>query len=598
MSLRGSLWAMFFFGLVINIHNHGGGLKIDFSHEGIFYVFTSLLAVLCFAIFLEVSLKGQVQRTVSTLAAFIFGIAFYFCKRTAFPFSYSLFHNNSAWIFHLDGIKLFYQIAHATFFASDFFWTLLFSILIWLSSKKRPPQAPTRQTKIILMAVTTSVIFIVSFLQPYSYDPLTNFIRSVKTHHFPSKNVVSSEAEFLAELPRIEIASKFKAATKPHVFVVLVESLNSRFINKTTPEGVIYTPFLNELTKKYLYFPNYFSNSIQTAKGHFAAICGQVPMLRSVEFKTKSCFERQCLPSLMQEAGYRTFFIQADPNFNTEGERNFLRDHGIQDFAEVVKPCEQEKDRCYGIGIRDDIFFNRAINYLTNNWDSKTPLFAVLATVSSHMPFNSQEEAEREIFKKPKNLKEHYLNMLRMTDTSLKVFFDSFFKSALSKNAILIITGDHGFPTGEHGSFHNENYAFTENFGVPLLMIDTRGDLKEKFSHLQNMAFSHLNLGPTIADLAGLDVRTDFIAPSIFDDHSGQSHIPFVQPYSGGFQGVLRWPFHYIFEEHKEKEYLFNLEIDPEENNPLNIADYHKQIRQLRNEAGQIYVQQKIFQCQ
>lgn len=597
MIFRWGLWATFFLGLITNIHRHGGGLKIDVSPQGIFFVFTSLLAVISFVIFIEVACQGRLQRAVSAVAALLFGLAFYYCKRTAFPFSYSLLYNNLSWVLHPEGIKVFFQVAHSTFFASDFFWSFLFSILVWLSFKKRLYDPPKLFNRMTLMTVTLVVIFFVSFIQPYSYDPLTNFLRSVKTFYQPSQNVVSSEAEFRAELPKIQIHSNFKTSTPPHVFVILVESFNSRFINESTPEGVPFTPFFNELTKKHLYFPHYFSNSIQTAKGHFAALCGQVPMLRSVEFKAKSCFDRKCAPDIMQEAGYQTVFIQADPNFDTDGEKDFLLNHGVQDFAEVVRPCKTEKDRCYGIGIRDDLFLGRALNYLTAKWDSKTPLFAILATVSSHMPFNSQEEEEREIFKNPKTLKEHYLNMLRMTDNSLKVFLDSFSKSPLSKNSILIITGDHGFPTGEHGSFHNENYAYTENFGVPLLIIDSRRNLKEKFSAVQGQAFSHLNLGPTIADLAGLTVQTDFIATSIFDPGKEPSFIPFVQPYSGGFQAVLRWPFRYIFEEHKEKEYLFNLEEDPEEKTPLKISDYNKQIRQLRNEAGQIYVQQKIFEC-
>jgi arylsulfatase A-like enzyme len=65
-------------------------------------------------------------------------------------------------------------------------------------------------------------------------------------------------------------------------------------------------------------------------------------------------------------------------------------------------------------------------------------------------------------------------------------------------NAIIVITSDHGEEFGEHGRFHNPTF-YNEMIRVPLLIYG----LKEKGENPS--LISHVDLGPYLADLLGLE---------------------------------------------------------------------------------------------
>ncbi len=131
------------------------------------------------------------------------------------------------------------------------------------------------------------------------------------------------------------------------------------------------------------------------------------------------------------------------------------------------------KAKCWGWGIQDDLFYKRFFEYLSVN-EIKKPLFATLATISSHMPFDEVPENQRYIYKNPQTPLEHYSNAIRVTDEYLKTFFAEFKKSPYAQNSIIFLMGDHSFPMGEHRNFHNETFAFEENFRTPLMILDLR----------------------------------------------------------------------------------------------------------------------------
>jgi arylsulfatase A-like enzyme len=232
-------------------------------------------------------------------------------------------------------------------------------------------------------------------------------------------------------------------------------------------------------------------------------------------------------------------------------------------------------------------------------------LFVGLATIASHQPFTGLPPSLRAFYPEPKDRREAYLNNLKMVDDSLKVLVEELKKSPFGKNAVLIVTGDHGFPLGEHGSFHNENFAFNENFGVPLLIMDFRktngglktGTLKAETPH---GAFSHVNLAATILDLAGFSGPTDFVGKSIFskDLAAKGDTVYLVQPYSGGYVADIQWPYKYIFERARLGEVVYNLEKDPGEHKDLLPSLNPTELSTLRQGAAQIMRQQEVLSCE
>lgn len=598
MLQRLSLWSLFFIALILDLHRKGGGIKQEVTPKSLLFLMTSWIAVLCVSCLLETVRPKKLQRWLALGTAFTFAISFYYFKRVASPFSYTVLINNFEPLLDPNGLHLVGSLAYSIFYASDWGWSILFSVLIFFSYRWKPSPDWTQKIRGLIAGEAFVAIALVSLAQPYSYDPVTNFLKSAAHHYFPQENRLMAEARKIPIKTGITVKSNFPHPKKPNVFIILVESFNSRFTGQKNENGLEYTPFFNKLMRENFSLNKYFSNSIQTTKGHFAALCGQVPLIRGIEFENSDCFESRCLPELLVENNYETYFLQADPNHKYNDHEKFMLSHGIQELPQITQSCNLETDKCYGIGVADDIFYRRAFEYLNARETSGKPVFAAFATVANHMPFSSLSKEERFFYKNPQNRREHYLNSLHLTDKSFEVFFELFKKSRFADNTVLIITGDHGFPTGEHGSFHNENFAYQENFGVPFVVIDPREDLKKNFSAQENEAFSHLNLGATVMDLAGLSGPTDFIADSVFSAQGNADPIPLVQPYSGGYQSVIHWPYKYIYGEFRQSEQLFNLESDPEEKRELPLEDHQAITKKLRRFAGQIYRQQEVFSCQ
>jgi len=595
------IWFVFTAGLVLDLHRRGGGLKQDGSFQSNLFLATSFLAILAFIYFFEAILlpltKVSYKKSMVFLVSFMYAMLFYYFKRVSTPFSYDILLNNSDAFYYLGTWNLLFKLIRNLFMPSDIFWSLVFGFLNVKCQDWGRAINFSKPYKRPLLALSFGVVAFVSIIQPYSADPLTNFLRSVYHFYEPKKNILSKVADNMPLLPVKNINSRFQSFERPHIFLVIVESFNSRFVNQKNEDGIEYAPYMNQLTRDHLYFKNYFSNSVQTAKGHFSALCGQINRMDGVAVSSVGCYKQRCLGSLMQKFGYQTEFIQADPNYNYDGNEDFVfKMAGFQKMPRLFKPCHMEQDKCYGLGVKDSVFYDRTFDYI-DTLKSEVPHFFTLATVANHMPFNFMPEDERQLYKNPKSFKQHYLNSLRMVDDSLKNLIERYKKSPFYENSILLITGDHGFPTGEHGSIHNENYAYQENFGVPLLVIDSRRNLKTQFSHLEDKTYSHLNLSPSILDLAGINTDTDFIADSIFSAKENDDKVYLVQPYSGGYQAVIHWPYKYIFEEYRQRESVYDLSVDPKEQNSISLSDHDDLLLSLRSDAAVIYRQQDIYNC-
>lgn len=163
-------------------------------------------------------------------------------------------------------------------------------------------------------------------------------------------------------------------------------------------------------------------------------------------------------------------------------------------------------------------------------------------------------------------------------------------------NSIVIITGDHPFPLGEHGITHNEAGYYDESFRVPFLFLYPD---KVKPQVINGESFSHLDLTPTILDLIGLELGTHhYIGQSVFEAQRNNP-VYLVQPYSGRYLSVVDYPFKLIHHVKTGRNWLFNLEKDPAEiknllhdkNNPL----AQQNLKSLKKSIDFIFLNQKLF---
>jgi arylsulfatase A-like enzyme len=261
-------------------------------------------------------------------------------------------------------------------------------------------------------------------------------------------------------------------------------------------------------------------------------------------------------------------------------------------MPDLAAACLQNATKCVNHFLSDREFYNEFFHF-TENLSPKAPHFFALATLQNHMPFTFAPSSEW-VYHEPKNRYENYINSIRHTDKQLAYFFEKLKASPFYENSIVIITGDHAFPLGERGNDRNENFAYQENFDVPII-VDHRKNLKIPHLADAEQTASHLNLAPTILDLAGISVHTDFVAGSLFSGSNTHRPVYMVQPHSGGYQALISWPFKYIHSEIFRSEEIYNLVADPMEKHPLSLKENETLIAQLRRQTSYIYSQQKLY---
>ena len=174
-------------------------------------------------------------------------------------------------------------------------------------------------------------------------------------------------------------------------------------------------------------------------------------------------------------------------------------------------------------------------------------------------------EYDRAFIYQSVNLKEHYANCLANIDLGIQAFFFELKKRGLDDQSIVIITGDHAFPMGQHGITSLENGFYEESYRSPFLLLVPHAEPRR----IQG-AFSQVDIMPTIFDLLNHRVpNTTFIGNSLFSIKKKKGVLQ-IQPYAKQIGGV-QYPIKYRYSVKENKEYVHHLETDSLETN--NIID-------------------------
>jgi arylsulfatase A-like enzyme len=212
--------------------------------------------------------------------------------------------------------------------------------------------------------------------------------------------------------------------------------------------------------------------------------------------------------------------------------------------------------------------------------------------VSNHYAFDEIPPDERLIFPEPKTAAERYANSVHLADRYLAVFFEELRRRDTLRDSLVILVGDHSFPTGEHGYSFNQIGYFEENFRTSLVLW-WPDRLQPK--RIGEGAWSQLDLAPSLMDLIGIQAENHFIGTSLF---SAQPHaIPLIQPFDGKYLAVVRFPFKYVFHLRTGAERLFDLERDPQES--VDLTDDSRgasRLVDLRRDLEMIFVNQSLIE--
>ncbi len=221
---------------------------------------------------------------------------------------------------------------------------------------------------------------------------------------------------------------------QPNVILVILESFTNKVI---APLGGMHgiAPNLDSLCTQSTVFTSFYSTGNRSDRG-ISALLGGYPSLLSTSIMVypEKSNGLTLLPEYFNRKNYNTsFYYGGDINFYN------LKTFVLKgNFGKLVTKADflSELGRMTKWGVPDGYVFERATEDLKNEQE---PFMKTIYTISSHPPYDVPFSK----FSGNSN-EEKYLNSVAYTDSCLGAFIDSFRKSPLWDNTLLIVTSDHG----------------------------------------------------------------------------------------------------------------------------------------------------------
>ena len=438
--------------------------------------------------------------------------------------------------------------------------------------------------------------------QASAHNELTCLLRSTYDYFFgPLRTVQTAD---LAEFPYLKRAQPAAAptnqpASRPHVFIVMLESFNNNLVGRVNETGQEYTPFVNSLRSRGLCVERFYGNSIQTRRGQTAVLCSILPSIRRELSDRLSAVRTRPLSAIMKDAGYRTAFFQAYGDLNFDNTGKFM-DYLSFDVVEAMDHrfvTPEEQAAMWSWGLQDNLFYRKFFDYLDREQVGQPdgqPVFAVLATIAHHMPFCYVPADQRRLYPEQTTPEQKFANSQCLADDYLREFFAQLHSRPRFNDSIVIVTGDHSYPNGEHANYHNDRLCFEESFRIPFIMI-WPGHVAPRV--IPDIAYSQLDIAPTLLDLLNIRVDNHFLGRSMLAPTREQRPIHLVQPYDGTWMSVVIWPMKYVFHARTRDEYLFDLAADPHEDR--NLIDQRRDdplLARLKREMQAILLNQQLIE--
>ncbi|MES2374729.1 MAG: sulfatase-like hydrolase/transferase [Bacteroidota bacterium] len=250
-----------------------------------------------------------------------------------------------------------------------------------------------------------------------------------------------------------------KTTTPPNIVIILVEGLGRAFTNKGGYLGN-FTPYLDSLSEKSLYWDNFLSEGGRT----FAVLPS---VLSSLPFASNGFNELGAsmpkhfsLVNLLKNNGYNTsFYYGSDSHFDNMDL--FLKKINIDTIHdEKTFPAGYEKmpaSNGFSWGYGDKELFRR---YFETKKKSPEPFLDIVLTISTHNPFliNDQEaylkrfesrmnelRFSEEVKKQARKYANQYSSIL-FADDGIKEFMEQYRQRPDYANTIFLITSDHRMP--------------------------------------------------------------------------------------------------------------------------------------------------------
>lgn len=290
------------------------------------------------------------------------------------------------------------------------------------------------------------------------------------------------------------------SATPPNLVVIIVEGLGHAYSSSSGYIGN-FTPFIDSLTRRALYW----SNNLSTSGRTFSVLPS---LMGSLPFGTHGFLEQEVLPkhfnlfNVLKKNGFRTGFYYGG-NADFDFMKKFIRYSEVDTLIDqwAYEPPYRKLPANGGgesWGYEDQAVFGKVLE--TQRQESQ-PYLNVLLTLSTHNPFliNNVEHYEKIFDKRLQGAdlstankkwalenRKQLVSVLNL-DEAVRKFFEAYEKRPDFKNTLFVITGDHAMP-------EIPLQSKIDRYHVPLIIYSPLLKSAHTFRHI----VSHLDVTPSL----------------------------------------------------------------------------------------------------
>jgi phosphoglycerol transferase MdoB-like AlkP superfamily enzyme len=317
----------------------------------------------------------------------------------------------------------------------------------------------------------------------------------------------------------------------PNVIVVFVESLRGYEFLHPELGPKVYPNARSILDKHGWLFTRTYSSALtagQTVRGVYESLCSALPnLLGPAPHLAYPEQDIECVQKTLLESGYQTaWMVPHERNFHNKA--TFEKHQGTQVMLDWGDFDPKREKPHFELGMADHEFFRLFVEALDKKVDPSKPFFVHTINVGTHHPWGDLPSGAPEALK-PANESsyEKFMSRLRYWDYSFGILFEALSKKPWMKDTVLVLVADHSmydaFPPGL-SSLQQQELAY--RIPMALLTLGLKPRVLREPVH-------HLDIGPTIAALAGVPSPRHFLGHNLLAETEGS---PWV--YADGRQEV------------------------------------------------------------
>ncbi|MDL2285073.1 sulfatase-like hydrolase/transferase [Oxalobacter sp. OttesenSCG-928-P03] len=223
-----------------------------------------------------------------------------------------------------------------------------------------------------------------------------------------------------------------------NVVIFMMESLSQDQMGRVNNQKG-FTPFIDELAEKSLFFHEAYANATRSIEGVPAVLAG-IPALGTDPFLVSpyANAEFEGLGNILSEHGYSTAFFHGGKKGTMFLDKFAIRAGFQKHFSKEDYPDPADLDTSWGVF--DEPYFQYVAGKLDEMHQEGKPFAVGVFSLTAHFPFNVPDAYKGKLPEGPIPV----LRSQAYADLALRRFFETAQNKPWFKDTLFIITADHG----------------------------------------------------------------------------------------------------------------------------------------------------------